>query len=302
MKKTNQGIWQFAERLPELPLPFRLTLGEGNTNLIAKNRVYFKCEYENPTGSIKDRGLCFQIAKLAENKVRHAVISSSGNAAVAAAAYCRLAGIELSVFVSPNIKKGKLAVLKEKADVHIDNRPVSRAHQYALNNNFYNLRQSTDLNAAFGFETVSFEINEAIGKIDDLFLAVSSGTALKGMADGFKKLGYHPRFHAVQTAKIHPLAGQFDNDFIPEKISLADAIVARVLPREKELLNIIRESGGFGWVIPNIDMQKARSALLKIGLDSSFEGAAAYAAVEKAKRKGFPLGKTAVILTGKYYG
>src|SRR3989338_10706259 len=139
MKKTNQGIWQFAERLPELPLPFRLTLGEGNTNLIVKNRVYFKCEYENPTGSIKDRGLCFQISKLAEKKVRHAVISSSGNAAMAASAYCRLAGIKLIVFVSPNINTAKLAALKENSDVYIDSRPVSSAHQYALKNNFYNL-------------------------------------------------------------------------------------------------------------------------------------------------------------------
>ncbi|OGG19261.1 hypothetical protein A3D78_02635 [Candidatus Gottesmanbacteria bacterium RIFCSPHIGHO2_02_FULL_39_14] len=301
MKITNQGIWYFAKMLPEISKPFRLTLGEGKTAFSEKSGLYFKCEFLNPTGSIKDRGLCFQISKLAEKKVRHAVISSSGNAALAASAYCRLAGIKLIVFVSPNINTAKLAALKENSDVYIDSRPVSSAHQYALKNNFYNLRQSTDPNAAYGFETVSFEIDEEIGRIDDLFLAVSSGTALKGMADGFKESGYLPRFHAVQTAKIYPLAGQFDTDFIRENTSLADAIVARTLPREGELLKIIRKSGGFGWVIPNNDMQNARSALLKMGLDSSFEGAAAYAAVEKAKSKGFSLGKTVVILTGKYY-
>src|SRR3989338_2581237 len=109
MKRINPGIWYFHRRLPEVTPGNRLSLGEGKTPLVCINGIAFKCEYKNPTGSVKDRGLSFQISKLWEQKGKQAVISSSGNAAISAAAYCRLAGIKLTVFVSPGINRGKLA-------------------------------------------------------------------------------------------------------------------------------------------------------------------------------------------------
>ncbi|KKS98709.1 MAG: threonine synthase, threonine synthase [Candidatus Gottesmanbacteria bacterium GW2011_GWA2_43_14] len=288
--------------LPRVPEEYRLSLNEGDTPLAEKNGLFFKCEYENPTGSIKDRGLCFQISRLFERKIKKAVISSSGNAGISAAAYCRLAGIDLTVFVSPKINITKLDILKKQAEVVITPRPVSSAFQTALWDKAHNLRQSTDTEAPVGFETVSFELTESAGIPDDIFLPVSSGTAMKGIYDGFKKSGRLPRFHAVQTSRINPLAAHFDHDFTPETESLAEGIVARSLPREKELLHIIRDSSGSGWVIQNLQMEEAKTELDRLGFETSFEGAAAYAAVKKAQVSGFRLGRTVVILTGKHYG
>ena len=85
------------------------------------------------------------------------------------------------------------------------------------------------------------------------------------------------------------------------ELGVADAVVAKTMPRENELLNILRESKGTGWVIGNTEMQYSLTELHKANLITSYEGAAAFAAVEKARVKGLTLGKTAVLLTGKYY-
>ena len=79
-----------------------LTLGEGNTPLqenaalaawAGVSRLWLKREDVNPTGSHKDRGAVVQIAACIERGQQVAVISSSGNAALAAATYGRLGGV-----------------------------------------------------------------------------------------------------------------------------------------------------------------------------------------------------------------
>lgn len=279
------------------------TLGEGNTPLVAIGGIYFKCEFKNPTGSHKDRGFAVQIAKLKKDDIRTTVISSSGNAAISAANYCKLAGIELTVFLSPNINRNKLAVL-EKLDCKIikTKKSVSDAVKYAQEFSAYNLRQSQDPIAAEGFEAIATEIIEEINP-DAVFIPVSSGTTLVGIAAGFKKQNCHVQIHAIQTDVAHPIAGLFDQDFKETKEkSLADAIVAKYTPREDEVVKIIKQSEGFGWVITNEEMKLARQWLLKHKFDCSYEGAAALAAIWKARQKGYQLKNPVCILTGKYYG
>jgi len=279
------------------------TLGEGNTPLIVIDGIYFKCEFKNPTGSHKDRGFAIQIAKLKKNGIQTAVISSSGNAAISAANYCKLAGIGLTVFVSPHIDKNKLAVL-EKLDCKIikTKKPVSEAVKYAQEFNAYNLRQSQDPIAPSGYEAIATEIIEEIIP-DAVFIPVSSGTTLVGVASGFRKQKSRVQIHAVQTDVVHPICGLFDHDFKQtEAKSLADAIVAKYTPREDEVANIIKETSGFGWVISNEEMKKARKWLLFHDLNCSYEGAAALAALWKAKNKDYNFQNPVCILTGKYYG
>src|SRR3990172_419567 len=117
MKQENQGIWKYTSLLPPIPLKYQLSLGEGSTGLVKKQGLFFKCEFQNPTGSVKDRGVCFQVAKLKESGIHRALISSSGNAAISAAAYCRLHGISLKVFVSPKINPHKLQVISRNSQV-----------------------------------------------------------------------------------------------------------------------------------------------------------------------------------------
>lgn len=275
----------------------------GDTSLVKLDGVYFKLEYNNPTGSVKDRAVITQIGNLKRLAVKKAVISSSGNAAISAAYYCRSANIELDIFVSPNIFKSKLDILKKEGlQIHFTNKPIKEAHEFSEKTGAFNLRQSKDEFALSGYSKISEELIAQLPEVDAIFIPVSSGTILVGMGRGFKEQGKISALHAVQTEAVSPVASQFDHEFTPKSKSLADAIVARVTPREKEIIESIRQTGGNGWVVSDNEILKAHEYLTHNNLTSSYEGGAVLAAVWKAERKGIKYKKPVCLLTGKFYG
>lgn len=272
------------------------------TSLRCIDNIYFKCEFENPTGSVKDRSISYQVSKLSQQGIQKAVISSSGNAAISAAIYCKKENIVLTVFVSPHICLAKLDVLKKLyCTIIISKKPISDAARFEKNQNAYNMRQSKDDLAVPGYETIAYELYNQLPTVDAVFVPVSSGTTLVGIARGFQKIGKMPALHTVQTESVHPIAQKFDNDFQKKVTSIADGIVARFTPREDEIISWIKKSKGSGWVISDEKMQDAHKILSKHNLLCSYEGAAAMAALGKAKNKGFIYKNPVCILTGKYY-
>lgn len=278
-----------------------LSLGEGSTRLVKKDGLYFKCEFTNPTGSVKDRGFCFQLAKTKEQGFKKTVLSSSGNAAISASAYCKIHNIDLTVFVSKHINPQKLAAIDKNTIVVKTDKPVSSAFKESQKSKTRLLRQSTDPFGCFGYRTISFELIESLPQIDAVFIPVSSGTILKGVYEGFSQFKHYPAIHAVQTTKIHPIAEKFDVDFKPEKQSLADAIVAKYLPLEDEVINIIKKTKGSAWMISNNTMRIYKRKLDLFKLNCSYEGAAVLAAYYKAAEHGFVYKNPVCLLTGKYY-
>lgn len=300
---TAPGIWRFHSYLCPIDPRFRLSLGEGGTKDFIFDSVIFKREDQNPTGSLKDRGLAYQISSLYQKGERNLVISSSGNAAISAAAYCQLADIELNAFVSPKINRAKLAKIKDYgAKVFTTARPVSDAFKYAKEKGWINLRSSVEETGAEGYKTLAFEIYQKFGKVDSVFIPVSSGTALCGIAEGFRITGHLPKFHIVQTPAVCFLASNYDKEYEAAKASLADALVAKSVPRRKQVHGLIKESEGFGWVINDNQIIKSWEELLSAGICTSAEGAAAFAAIKKARAKGKNIGgKVVCLLTGKRY-
>ncbi|OGG26577.1 hypothetical protein A2960_03785 [Candidatus Gottesmanbacteria bacterium RIFCSPLOWO2_01_FULL_39_12b] len=278
------------------------TYGVGNTRLVEHKGIYFKCEFENPTGSVKDRGISVQISKLLEMGVRSAVISSSGNAAISAAKYCREANIKLTVFISPKLKASKKSVL-EKLDctLIVSPKPISSAFRCAQKTGAYNLRQSKDENAVAGYEALGLELIRQNQEIDAVFIPASSCTTFVGVYRGFQKGKKKPAFHAVQTEAIHPVASQFDKSFTSRKESIADAIVARITSRADEAVKIIKQSGGYGWVVSDKEISGAWEELAKFKLTCSYEGAMSLSAYQKAIKNGYRYKTPVCILTGKYY-
>lgn len=301
-KQTKPGIWAYQKFFPPIPTTFHLTLGEGSTSLKKVDNILFKCEFENPTGSVKDRGIAYQTSILSSKGKRKAVISSSGNAAISAVHYCKLADIELTVFVSPHLNQNKLnRLIKLSCRIVKTNKPISGAIQYSKKNNAANLRQSTDARAPIGYETLAYELIEEQPNIDAIFIPVSSGATLIGIASGFKKMDKQCSIHAVQTEAVYPIASLFDKEFIPQKHSLADALVAKYTPREEQIIEVIKKSGGFGWVISDMEIKKADDWLKSHELNCSYEGAAALAALWKAKNKGYCYKNPVCLLTGRRY-
>lgn len=294
-----KGIWKYKKKLPEIKSDCQLTLGEGNTSLLHLDGVFFKCEFENPSGSVKDRGMAYQISKVYEKGIRKAVISSSGNAAISAASYCQLAHIDLTVFISPLIVKEKLDILKTYGFKIIETvKPVSQAFKFAKLHRAYNLRQSQDDSSLFGYSTIAYEITEIEPAIDAVFVPLSSGTTMAGLYQGFQNSGKMPAFHLVQTEKVCSLARNFDSDYQPQHESLADGIVARFTPRKAEILKIIKQTAGNGWVICDSLLMSAANYLQEKKLDCSYDGALAYAGYLKSVSKGLNYDKPLCLLTG----
>jgi threonine synthase len=298
----QQGIWRYAYLYPPIDSRFRLTLNEGDTPMVEIEKIFFKREDENPTGSIKDRGVAYQISNAYQLGQKNLVISSSGNAAISAAAYCCLGKMSLTAFVSPKIDKEKLEMLQKfRAQVTLSRKPISEAVKLAKQKNFRNLRPSTDKLAVEGFKSIAFEIYEDLGEIEAIFLPVSSGTSLAGVAYGFEILGLLPKIFAVQTTAVHPIAGVFDQDFTPTRTNLATALVARYTPKRREVISLIKKSGGSGLVVSDEDIKKALRWLSGRGIDSGAEGGAALAGLFKAKKKGLSFKKPVCLLTGALF-
>ncbi len=96
-----------------LPYSDYASLGEGNTDLIpydafgpAGPLVFFKAEFQNPTGSHKDRCSALAVARALETGCRTIVCASSGNAAYSVATYGRAAGLAVEVAVARKPRPG----------------------------------------------------------------------------------------------------------------------------------------------------------------------------------------------------
>lgn len=301
---TQKGIWQYSKALTDVPCAFRLSLNEGNVKeeFFAQLDVILKREDQNPTGSLKDRGMAFLISKAWSEGFTNFVLSSSGNAAISAVNYCQKVNLNLKIFVSPKIDKNKMLVLKQmRADIFIDDRPLTMATRFAKENNVYNLRPSLNKFGSEGYQTISFELADGNQEISDIFIPVSSGVNLLGIYQGFKKTKMLPRLHLCQSSAVCPLSGLFDRDYPPEEVSLATALVAKHSPLKQQILKAIRESGGTGWVIGNEQIKQADKILQEHKIETSAEGALALAAVEKARKKGWQIKKGVCLLTGKKY-
>jgi threonine synthase len=109
LRRGAPGLRRYADLLPGGPHADRISLGEGGTPLVRSRiigprlglgHLYFKNEAANPTWSFKDRYVAVTINLARAFGYRRAVVSSTGNLGVSAAAYCAAAGIDC-LFLAP---------------------------------------------------------------------------------------------------------------------------------------------------------------------------------------------------------
>ncbi|MCO4770375.1 MAG: PLP-dependent lyase/thiolase, partial [Deltaproteobacteria bacterium] len=201
----SPGIWSHAALFGDGGSPAALatdrgwSLGEGDTPAqdwpslareLGLDRLVLKREDLNPGGSHKDRGLLYQVAAHRADGAgpRAFALSSSGNAAVAAAAACRLTGDRLFAFVSPQTAPAKMASLEASgADLLVCSKPINFARYAGRVFGLTDLRATKDPRSANGYRSIAGEL--ASLRPDALLTFSSSGTSLRGIADGFDALG-----------------------------------------------------------------------------------------------------------------
>ena len=194
-------IEEYKQYLPVTENTPALSLNEGNTPLIplvnlSKElgiELYGKIEGANPTGSFKDRGMVFAVAKAIEEGSKVVICASTGNTSAAAAAYAARAGIQ-SIVVIP---KGKVALGKLaqacmygakiiEIDGNFDDalnivRKIGETTPIALVNSVNPYRIE-------GQKTAAFEIVDQLGKAPD-YLCIPVGNAgnITAYWKGFKE-------------------------------------------------------------------------------------------------------------------
>jgi threonine synthase len=187
----HQGILQrYREFLPLTEATPSLSLGEGDTPLVASTRVveelgcaslHFKLEGCNPTGSFKDRGMVLAMAKAIEGGCRAVLCASTGNTSASAAAYAARARLPAIVLVPASyVALGKLAqaMIYGARVVVVDGnfdqaleivRELATRHPLTIVNSINPFRLE-------GQKTAAFEVCDVLGDAPDV-LAIPVGNA-----------------------------------------------------------------------------------------------------------------------------
>jgi threonine synthase len=116
----QSGVWRYREMIPFLDDPASVvTLREGNTPLLdapkaaeyaRMDRIVFKHQGFNPTGSFKDNGMTCGAAQAVRLGMKRVACVSTGNTSASMAAYASAGGLEPIIFIPHgNISYGKLA-------------------------------------------------------------------------------------------------------------------------------------------------------------------------------------------------
>ena len=116
----QSGVWRYRELLPFLSsYSCVVTLREGNTPLLESrqaaqygglDRLVFKHQGFNPTGSFKDNGMTCGTAQALRLGMTRVACVSTGNTSASMAAYAGAAGLQPIIFIPHgNISYGKLA-------------------------------------------------------------------------------------------------------------------------------------------------------------------------------------------------
>lgn len=198
--------------------PGELSLGEGNTPLVRlynlekiinwQGELWAKCEYQNPTGSFKDRGSVAEISVAQEQKKRGVVCASTGNMAASLAAYAARAGLDCSVVVPEETPESKLrqALICGANLIKVTgnyDECVTRAKEIASENNFllcgdYETRR-------IGQRSIGVELAESGINFGAFVVPVGNGTVGCAVAEGFAQFGIYPQFWGVQGVGADPI-------------------------------------------------------------------------------------------------
>ncbi len=296
-----RGQWGHARLFGvSLPIESQLSLDEGYTPLDSAEvlgsalgipSLKLKREDFSPTGSHKARCLSLLCSTLAASGGRQAVISSSGNASVAAAAYSSLRGIRLLSLVSPRTPRVKLARLRGYPGLTvISDQPVALLHHAVRSWNLADLRGSINPLAPNAYRGISAEL-VPLAPLAALFIFCSSGASALGISQGFDQLlepGSRPELHVVEGTPGGELTRPWYTGSAPDP--MAETQFGELGSRRSRLSptvrRAVRSSGGRGWRVSSSDAAEVKEIADALGLRTSWEGIATLAAMRQAAAAG----------------
>ena len=270
-----------------------VSLGEGGTALVRSRiigrklgipNLYFKNETTNPTWSFKDRYVAVTVNVGRMLGYRRAVVSSTGNLGVSAAAYCAAAGMDCLFLAQP----GTSRPIIEQAHLHgahvllLDRDDRQQVLEYLPRHRGWfpiGLFLSRSVNNPFGVEgykTFAYEMIEDLGAPPAAVLfPCARGNGLYGAWKGFmeaEKWGWAeglPAMVACQPTGANSLEVSLERRLdhaveLPPVESVAFSTNETVA--DDHALRAIRESGGAALSVGDEEILQATRDLGREGL------------------------------------
>lgn len=290
-----------------------ISLREGGTPLIRArnlgkkynlNKLYLKNEGANPTGVFKDRGTLVEVTKAIELGAKAICLASTGNMAASVAAYSSIAGIPCYVLVPEGTPIGKLAqtlsyhariiqvrgTYSDCAKLAVQ---MAKKHGFYLAGDYVFRRE--------GQKSQGYEIVEQLfwKSPDYVVVPVGCGTNSSAIWQGFKdfyELGLInrlPKLVLVQPEGCNTViaaANQKKLEFkVVDKPNTVSSAVAAGVPLDGHIiLKAVKDSGGFGVEVTDIETLKAQQSMAKNeGVFAEPSGALPIAAIKKLAEKNF---------------
>ena len=275
---------------------------------VGLEKLYFKCETANLTGSFKDRPVAVAVAMAQRLGYRRVVAASSGNAAAATAACAARQGLECVIVLPASTPPEKVRqTAAYGASVFKVEGPYSNSYRVALDlareHGVYNVT-TTFLNpyAVEGDKLVGYELYEELGCMPQrVYVPMGAGPLLAGIGRGLDEyagrdhLSCRARLIAVQAQGNSPIAQAFDRgenqvhaNLCPDTIAggIADGLVGYEQDGEYTL-RLCRESGGAAMSVTDEQIRRAQALLAREeGLFVEPSAAAALAGVLEDLRQG----------------
>jgi len=301
---AQPGIFRYRHALglpDESPV---ISLGEGNTPLvpieIEGRQVWLKCEFQNPSGSFKDRGEAALVSFLCARGIEAAVEDSSGNAGAAFAAYAARAGMSARIFIPDSASGPKRAqIAAYGAQVVRIMGPRSNAAEA--------VRRAAEEGAAYashaylpfnlpGYATLAYELLDQLGQAPGtVILPVGQGGLLLGIGRGFENLqaagliSRLPKFIGVQARACAPLwamsmYGMAGLSWVAEAPTLAEGIRVRHPVRGDAVMQWVEGHAGHFYSVDEAQILTGRDELARRGFYVEMTSAVIWGALKDLER------------------
>jgi len=301
----EKNLWRYWEVLPVLDSANICSLGEGLTPLLRLGKgVQLKDDGQIPTGTFKARGMAVAVSKAKELGLKKLAVPSAGNAGAALACYAARAGLAAKVFIpleTPDLIIRECRVYG--AEVILVEGNISDAAEKMKENmgGYFDMSTLKEPYRLEGKKTMGYEIAEQTGfELPGAILyPTGGGTGLIGMWKAFdemEELGWigheRPRMFSVQSEACAPVVKAFSSGTDDTDPSFPDGITVAAglrVPRPfagRQILSVLRESGGGAVSVPEKEILGAVRSLAKEGVFACPEGAATLAGYRRLVEDG----------------
>ena len=234
---TFVDVEEARERIKEQiylsPFPYSETISR-----MSGNRVFFKLENLQMTGSFKERGALNRLLTLTAEEAAHGVIAASaGNHGMAVAFHSRRLGIAATIvmpFHAPLFKISRVRQYGAQVLLHGDDYDMAFAEARRLSR-----ERGLTLVHAFddpwviaGQGTIGLELYEQNPDLDAVIVPVGGGGLIAGIALALKTLKPDIRIIGVQAESIPSMKAALEKGEpvgLPPALTIADGIAVRAV-------------------------------------------------------------------------